>query len=100
MSDDQKKDEPLTDGRFSVNLAELRPVDQLFPDAHRPVAIATGTCISPPLGCGQKVAGFTDETSAREYKITGHCQNCQDRIYAELAEEEEESLYSAPHDDN
>lgn len=93
MSDDKKKDEPLMEGRFSVNLSELRPVDQIFPDAHRPVAIATGVCVSPPFGCGQKVAGFTDAASAREYKITGMCQACQDKLYAEMSEDEDESEF-------
>jgi hypothetical protein len=93
MSD--KKDdqnEPLTEGSFSVNLAELRPVDRVFPEAHRPVAIATGNCVASPLGCGRKVQGFLDEISAKEYQITGHCQKCQDRIYAELAEDAEEAM--------
>lgn len=89
MSDKKKEDEPIMEGSFSVNLSELRPVDQIFPDAHRPVAIATGMCVSPPLGCGQRVSGFNDETSAREYKITGMCQGCQDKFYAEVAEGEE-----------
>ena len=86
----EKKEDELMEGRFSVNLSELRPVDQIFPDAHRPVAIATGTCVSPPFGCGQKVAGFSDEASAREYKITGMCQACQDKLYADTAEDDEE----------
>lgn len=91
---EKKEDEPLTEGSFSVNLAELRPVDELFPDAHRPVAIATGVCVSPPIGCGLKVTGFVDDASVREYKITGMCQGCQgcqDKIYAEMAEDEEDA---------
>jgi hypothetical protein len=83
------QDEPLMEGRFSINLAELRPVDQIFPEAHRSIAIATGNCASPPIGCGRKVAGFTDAISAKEYQITGFCQSCQDRFYAEMAEDEE-----------
>lgn len=89
---EKKEDEPLMEGRFSVNLAELRPVDQIFPEAHRPVAIATGHCVSPPVGCGAKVVGFVDSISAQEYQITGMCQSCQDRFYAEMAEDAEEAM--------
>lgn len=94
MSDEKKKEnEPLTDGSFSVNLAELRPVDQIFPEAHRPVAMAMGLCASPPFGCGQKVTGFRDAISEKEYRITSFCQECQDRIYAEMAEDETEGEF-------
>jgi hypothetical protein len=66
-----------------------RPVDDIFPEAHRSIAMATGFCASPPIGCGQKVKGFSDAVSAREYNITSLCQNCQDRIFAEPDEEDE-----------
>jgi hypothetical protein len=90
MSEKKNPDEPLMEGRFSVDLAGLgRPVDQIFPEAHRPVAISTGHCVSPPMGCGRKVGGFTDAISAKEYAITGMCQGCQDRLYAEMEEDEE-----------
>lgn len=87
------QDDALMEGRFSVNLAELRPVDQIFPEAHRAVAIATGACVSPPFGCGQKVQGFVDTASAKEYQITGMCQGCQDRFYAQMAEDEEDGEF-------
>jgi hypothetical protein len=93
MSNDKKEDEPLMEGRFAVDLAELRPVDQIFPEAHRPVAMALGLCASPPFGCGQKVTGFNDAISEKEYRITSLCQSCQDRIYSEMAEEEDESEF-------
>ena len=88
---EKKEDEPLMEGRFLVNLAELRPVDQIFPEAHRTMALALGNCASPPFGCGRKIQGFTDVASAKEYQITAMCQECQDRFYAEMAEEEDES---------
>lgn len=31
--------------------------------------------------CHKPVTGFKDRESAREYKITGLCQNCQDVIF-------------------
>lgn len=89
----EKKDEQPMEGRFSVDLSDLRrPVDDLFPDAHRQISLATNHCVSPPFGCGRPVTGFSDQASAREYKITGMCQACQDRMYSELADEEAEEL--------
>lgn len=85
----EKKEDEIMEGSFSVNLAELRPVDRIFPDAHRPVALAMGLCASPPFGCGQKVTGFNDAVSEKEYRITSLCQNCQDRIYSEMADDDE-----------
>lgn len=91
MTDKKLDDQPMS-GRFLVDLSELRrPVDDVFPEAHRQVAMATGFCASPPIGCGQKAMAFRDEISAREYKITSLCQHCQDRIFAEMAEDEEAS---------
>lgn len=31
--------------------------------------------------CGLKVEGFRDETSKREYSISGMCQACQDEVF-------------------
>ena len=28
--------------------------------------------------CGKKVAGFKDELSRKEYRVSGMCQSCQD----------------------
>jgi len=40
-------------------------------------------CIPPPIGCGQEVKAeeFRDECSRREYKISGLCMKCQDKIF-------------------
>lgn len=90
----EKKDhETVMDGSFRVDLQSLRPVDMVFPEAHRSVAIATGMCASPPFGCGQKVDGFRDDLSAKEYKITGFCQKCQDQMF-------ESEQAEAPEDDD
>jgi len=32
------------------------------------------------LFCGKKITGFKDGISAREYEITGQCQECQDEM--------------------
>jgi len=31
--------------------------------------------------CGSEVKGFKDSLSAREFKVTRLCQNCQDEIF-------------------
>lgn len=61
------------------NDVPARPVDLLFPG--RREAIGGNYCMPPPLGCGKKVTGFRDELSAREYKISGLCQKCQDEMF-------------------
>ena len=33
--------------------------------------------------CGKKIKGFKDDLSAREYQITGMCQQCQDGAFEE-----------------
>lgn len=60
---------------------ESRPADKVFPGAQRQAAIAEGRCAQPPFGCGKPVRGFDDALSAREFKISGLCQECQDAIF-------------------
>ena len=31
--------------------------------------------------CGKPIIGFKDELSVREYKISGFCQECQDKTF-------------------
>lgn len=50
--------------------------------ADAPQAAAEQRCATPEAGgCGKPLQGFRDDLSAREYKITGYCQSCQDRVY-------------------
>jgi hypothetical protein len=44
-------------------------------------AITTRTCVKAPLGCGKPITGFKDSLSAREYQISGFCQECQDKVF-------------------
>lgn len=46
--------------------------------------IAERVCVQKPIGCGEKVTGFRDRLSEREYGISGLCQKCQDRIFGEF----------------
>ncbi len=39
--------------------------------------------------CANPLTPFTDELSKKEYSVSGMCQSCQDRIYADCAEEED-----------
>ena len=44
-------------------------------------AITSNVCVRPPIGCGKPISKFKDELSAREYTISGLCQECQDKIW-------------------
>ena len=46
------------------------------------LSVAAKKCTSP-VGCGEPVKGFRDALSRKEYKISGLCQNCQDKIFGE-----------------
>src|SRR5262245_2953111 len=37
--------------------------------------------------CGEQAQEFRDDLSAREYRISGMCQDCQDRFFTETAEQ-------------
>jgi hypothetical protein len=49
--------------------------------ASREDTIRANKCIPPPIGCGEPVTEFRDETSKREYSISGMCQKCQDATF-------------------
>jgi hypothetical protein len=49
----------------------------------RIAAINDNVCVSPPYGCGQFATGFRDQTSRREFSISGLCQACQDSVFGE-----------------
>ena len=43
--------------------------------------IKLAQCVPPPIGCGKPVNGFRDPLSAREFAISGLCQECQDSVF-------------------
>jgi hypothetical protein len=43
--------------------------------------IQSNTCAPPPIGCGKPALHFRDAISEAEYKISGFCQECQDKIF-------------------
>jgi hypothetical protein len=55
----------------------------------RSSAITEGLCVKPPMGCGKPIEGFRDDLSAKEYRISGLCQNCQDEVFSPPAEEDD-----------
>lgn len=61
-------------------------VDLAFPQAKRQENTALGKCIEPPFGCGKPINHFRDEQSAKEYRISGMCQKCQDAFFVEPEE--------------
>lgn len=69
------------------------PLQQMLDDLARSMfgrtageAISTATC----MACGKPVTGFKNEISAREYEISGLCQECQDIAFADPDEDEDE----------
>lgn len=47
----------------------------------RRASIKENFCIPKPLGCGGRADKFKDAASAREYTISGLCQECQDKFF-------------------
>ena len=45
--------------------------------------IVANQCVPTPIGCGKDVTfeSFRDELSVREFKISGMCQECQDKFF-------------------
>lgn len=51
-------------------------------------AIRGNRCIDAPIGCGRKADRFDGVLSAKEFTISGLCQQCQDSVFAEPEEGE------------
>jgi hypothetical protein len=47
----------------------------------RRIAIRADRCQPAPIGCGGPATEFRDHLSAKEYRISGLCQKCQDAIF-------------------
>jgi hypothetical protein len=69
----------LADARESERRDEAtgysRPVDKIFP--RRRTLIRSGVCVF----CGGPAMEFRDEASMHEFRISGLCQNCQDKVF-------------------
>ena len=76
---------------MSDELGPERPVDAIFPG--RREAIRDKKCMPTPIGCGKDITSFRDPESAKEYSISGLCQDCQDTVFGQTPEE-----YSADFD--
>lgn len=55
--------------------------------ADRPEAWASGRCLTEPIGCGRSLeeVPWRDTASATEYRISGLCQQCQDKVFPRSA---------------
>jgi hypothetical protein len=62
-----------------ANWPAQRPVDKLV--GGRAEAIVNGRCIPKPIGCGNNNVVLRDDLSAKEYLISGLCQDCQDALF-------------------
>ena len=49
----------------------------------RSTAIHNNKCTPAPIGCGKVITRFKDAVSAKEYQISGLCQECQDLFFGE-----------------
>lgn len=47
----------------------------------RTSAITSDRCVVAPIGCGGPASDFRDALSAKEYRISGLCQGCQDSVF-------------------
>jgi len=54
----------------------------------RTTQIRQNRCINPPIGCGEPAIEFDDELSKKEYRISGLCQACQDKVFYSDYEDE------------
>lgn len=60
-------------------------IQTLFGHDRRAV-IKSDICVPAPIGCGGAAGAFRDAISRKEYRISGLCQNCQDRLFGFGAE--------------
>lgn len=44
-------------------------------------SITANKCFPKPIGCGKPAVEFRDAVSHREYRISGLCQKCQDKVF-------------------
>lgn len=56
---------------------------------NRREAIRGNRCIDAPMGCGKKAERFDSVLSAKEFTISGLCQQCQNKVFVDTEEEEE-----------
>ena len=47
----------------------------------RTTAITNDRCLDSPVGCGKPATEFKDSLSWKEYRISGLCQSCQDKVF-------------------
>jgi hypothetical protein len=73
--------------------AEKSPNVEAFLDklvgGGRKEKITSNTCVI----CGKPAVDFTDEVSRREYAISGLCQECQDKAFAEEDDEDDDETF-------
>jgi hypothetical protein len=70
-----------------MNAPEMRIID-LFENMFkaRKIAFETNTCVA----CGKPAHEFADALSEKEWRISALCQICQDEVFAEPEEDDED----------
>ena len=66
---------------IDIDKMPLRPADQIYPERRERMAV--GICVI----CKKPITGFRDEISAKEYRISGMCQECQDSVFGDDSDE-------------
>ncbi len=88
MSDIKRTIIPHSDGKGYTEHYEItapegkRPADVLFPDFYE--RRRKGLCPT----CGAEIGPFRDELSRREFAISGMCQECQDKVFCDVEEDD------------
>ena len=60
------------------------PIEDFLEEfAGRSTAIKQSRCVPEPIGCGRIINNFDgwDELTVAEYKISGLCQQCQNKVF-------------------
>jgi len=47
----------------------------------RTTAITNDRCLDSPVGCGKPAMEFRDQLGEKEYRVSGWCQSCQDKVF-------------------
>lgn len=68
------------------SFAEQAMADGKLAKLEQPYAQTELRCVSPPMGCGRPLrsglsTAFRDQSSRDEYRLTGMCQDCQDKLF-------------------
>ena len=62
-----------------------KPINHIAPEMVK--AVSEGICPLPDCRQPVKMESFRDRISLKEYQISGLCQDCQDKVFADPDED-------------